>query len=696
MTQKVQEAMRFIEAFLALMLGKRVSVVWGAHAAYSTEGHIKLPRPVTGDEAEVALLTRLAMHEAGHAEETENGYAQRLTAEELTVFNVLEDPRMEAARCEKYPGATIVLSRGLGEMLQTLHANVLSGERSQVDAWQIDLLMRGFLAVAPHAPIRAFAPAILQALHPHVAELERAAIDEAIPQIAGLKTSRDAESLASIIVARMRQPEPPTPPPLEEPEDEASAEGTEADESSGEHEPPAEEAPSDEAPAESVLNDSQGDDQPAPDPGTATIDPTQDAPEQMGEAGSSGDSVDGKPAATTPHDASPAEGTSGGSLSNAVGAQAPPDGAASPDGAQASADQAAPDDLPSCDQQIGRGAGSDTSNPSDAAPMRDVDLGALLREALAQRYGDSGQTDDGDGAVEISDDDTKRLGVALASADPSEPLEKLLERSLLALAATSPMNPAAGSGLAAGMSLAPPICGVVPIDTRLQGVQAKLAVVLQRELQERRRRPNRLAHSGERIAASRFWRLERMGDTKIFNRRAPVTGIDCAATILVDSSLSTEPFLHVSLEIALAFSLALQRLGVRTKVVHFPATETVTGVLQRFGEPARVCVKRVSALSAGGGTPIGAAAAAELPYLLEQRKLKRVMAFVTDDGPGDRHLLLAVLERAEQEGVLVVGVGIGCDISAHIPLSVTVRSVTELPQALERLFRENISATLTA
>ncbi len=107
-------------------------------------------------------------------------------------------------------------------------------------------------------------------------------------------------------------------------------------------------------------------------------------------------------------------------------------------------------------------------------------------------------------------------------------------------------------------------------------------------------------------------------------------------------------------------------------------------------------MKRVSALSAGGGTPIGAAAAAELPYLLEQRKLKRVMAFVTDDGPGDRHLLLAVLERAEQEGVLVVGVGIGCDISAHIPLSVTVRSVTELPQALERLFRENISATLTA
>ena len=45
---------------------------------------------------------------------------------------------------------------------------------------------------------------------------------------------------------------------------------------------------------------------------------------------------------------------------------------------------------------------------------------------------------------------------------------------------------------------------------------------------------------------------------------------------------------------------------------------------------------------------------------------------------------------------LVVGVGIGCDIRIWIPHSVSVQTVNELPDALARLFRENITQKLAA
>ena len=93
---------------------------------------------------------------------------------------------------------------------------------------------------------------------------------------------------------------------------------------------------------------------------------------------------------------------------------------------------------------------------------------------------------------------------------------------------------------------------------------------------------------------------------------------------------------------------------------------------------------------------MGAAAAMELPLLLEQRKLKHVMAFITDGQARDHELLRATLQSAGDADVLVVGVGIGFDVSPYIPQCVRIQTVAELPAALERLFRESIGAVLAA
>lgn len=687
MNSKAREAMRFIEAFLSLLLDKRVPVNWGSHAGMSCEGSITLPTPVTGDDAEVALLTRLAMHEAGHVEETEQGYSDRLTAEELGVFNVLEDPRMEAARCDKYPGASILLSRGLGEMLRTLRDKVLSNEGSTVDAWRIDLLLRSFLAVAPHAPIREHAGDILNGLAPHISDVQRQAIDGALPIVATLKSSREAESLATSIVKQLREPEPPPLPPPQ------GDNGGDESEDQGAREPSASDGgePGDQQQSNPDQEPEAGNDQ-----GNEDADPDSGMGAEQKDAEAQGSEQGGaqEPPSDAEESSDSHEGNDGAQGQGSPAESDPQSSRPAPTEADAAHQEStAPD-------QSRSSSGTTSGTESNEAPqgfeqesgVQTIDLGTLLREALVERYGVA-QESEALLPLPVDDRDVKRLAAVLAAADPTETAEQLLDQALVALQRTEDAE-TSEAGPSAGMSLAPQTTGGLAIDTRLQGIQAKLATVLQRELQERRRRPRRLAFSGESIAAARYWRLEQLGDTRVFIKRKPVTGIDCAATIVIDSSISTKPFLHVSLEVAVAFSLALQRLGVRTKVVRFPGVETVTETLQRFGEPARVCVKRIADVSAGGGTPMGAAAAMELPLLLEQRKLKHVMAFITDGQARDHELLRATLQSAADADVLVVGVGIGYDVSAYIPQSVRIQTVAELPAALERLFRESIGAVL--
>jgi hypothetical protein len=84
------------------------------------------------------------------------------------------------------------------------------------------------------------------------------------------------------------------------------------------------------------------------------------------------------------------------------------------------------------------------------------------------------------------------------------------------------------------------------------------------------------------VKTSRFWRLGTLGDTRVFLERHKVNGIEAAASVLVDSSESMEKILHIALDVALAFSQALQRLGVKTKVTRFPGAGTLCETLLMF------------------------------------------------------------------------------------------------------------------
>lgn len=745
MTHKVIQAKRLIEAFLALMLGRRVPVHWDNRASMDNEGGVHLPLPQTGDASEIALLTRLAVHEGGHLLETEGGFADRLTQEELGVFNALEDPRVENRQVRRYPGASLVLSRGLEEMLQNIETNLEAPLNEAPNrAIQLDLLLRGFLAVAPHGSIARRGPGILDRLAPHINDAQRAAIDEAVARLPTLSTSLDAEDAARALLARLREQEPPPP-------SEAGNEGDSEDGEGDQHQsgPPedGDNASADQEPQYPEAPDDAGTDQPDQQQDDGAADTHADSEAEGGAAGepgadaqedeSAGGNADCKqarandaPAGGASSDSAPGGGGSGscqaGATSTESGGEAiaEQEGSSQPTGSEAASGQPGPgapaaaadddDEGEPEDAQAGGNShqahcnadGSDAEQGSEAPGSggEALDLGALLRETLVARYGcseaDAADRDGNGGtaAEPLSDEELERVELMLATADPSAPLEELVQASLAALAAGEAAQPEDSSpGDGAGMCLASGTAEPRNLaETRLQGVQSQLVTVLQRALQDRRRRPTRAAYAGGRVMTQRFWRLGTLGDTKVFVQKRDASGIDAAATVLLDSSYSMKEQLRVAAEVAMAFSLAMQRLGVRTRLVRFPGSETVTETLQRFGESPRNCVHRCAALVADGGTPIGAATAAEAPLLMAQRKLKNILVLVTDDDPGDKETLAAALARAQEFDVLVVGVGIGCDIRAWIPNSVMVRDVNELPAALARLFRESISEKLAA
>jgi hypothetical protein len=741
--------MRLIEAFVALIVGRRVPIAWDGRASLDSQGTIHLPRPTTGDAAEIGLLTRLAVHEAGHVLHTEQGFADRLDQVELIIFNVLEDPRMEREQCGQYPGAGLVLTRGLDEMLQGLEKSWEAECPQPGKAFALDLLLRGFLKLAPHDEIVRRAPRMLELLAPAISEKEREAIELAAVEITTAENSIDAENIARALVARLRQQERPPPPqeadskPGPQPEQEQEQEQEPA---GAEQQDPEAQAPEPEQGGDAsnradspqpATGDSQDDDSLQQDendvrPGPANGADSNESGAHDGDEGQTSTPDDGATAdpastQTAPADAAASSGGAPQDAGDDVSTDQPSDGGANtPQGeSQQQAGQGGGDPSPAGtaagteDSQApaaGEVEGAASNEPGQAgasgmpsglvemAQLEPFDMGSLLRQTLAERYG----APDVDAQAEasdpgpISDDELERVRAAVIAADADGDLEQLLEVSLQALAAVEPGDEQATQGVVVGgasMALAggEGQGGAQLLDLRLQGVQARLVSVLQREFQDRKRRPTKAANAGGRIIAQRHWRLARLGDTRVFAKKRIANGIEAAATLLVDSSYSMKERLQPALEVTLAFSLALQRLGVRTKVVRFPASDTVLlETLQQFGESPRRCTERCRGISADGGTPIGAATAVETELLLQQNRLKNFLAIVTDDEPGDPDTYLAALAQARELDVQVVGVGIGCDISQWIPESVSITNVDQLPDALSALFRSNVVMKLAA
>ncbi len=232
----------------------------------------------------------------------------------------------------------------------------------------------------------------------------------------------------------------------------------------------------------------------------------------------------------------------------------------------------------------------------------------------------------------------------------------------------------------------------------LTSIPAKLVTVLLRELQDLKRRPFQRAFAGPRVNAAQAWRLSKLGDARIFRKKAPASGIDAAIGLMLDRSQSMEDNgFEQAVEIVHAFLVALKRMqGVQTSLDVFPGSHATSEELLGFKQNIGRALAALRVIVPSGGTPTGSAIAARLRKLIACRCEKKQLILVTDGQPDPQELSLtiAVIEQATALGIDVIGIGIGIDVSALFPISVSVRNVNELPDALARLFRDELAHRL--
>lgn len=689
-------AMKTIAGLVSLILGCKARIVWGQGASCRQDGTITLPRPKVGDADEISCMTRQALHEAGHKEHSDFSGFHELSPEVLALVNALEDPRMEREQIKKFKGGGLILNRGLEGMLKLIDEKLeANNPEHAAELVVLNVLLKGYLKVAPHRAVVETSAELVAKGDQVLGEKGTASVNAAVEKLVMCQSTGDVNILASWLFAELNAAEPETP------EQEAALPSEEAGDSAGEPQGDTKQGQqggaSDESPeqqSEDASTDAASDDRSASEGGQ----PPKQEPESAPEAAGSENPQPGQPDGSANDDASDIAAGSGGEGSQAI-------------------------DGPNSRSEAGQGDAQEEAqsgaNPAAGKPKPDLssakcnDLGKLLEEAYAEKYGqpDIAGPEAGEEVTESQEEVTQALALALAQADDKgESLEQALEQAnrLIADAHTndqdgpSKEDQSGGAGAGPGNGAGEPV--KLDFDVRLNGVVSRLVRVFTKELQDKRRRPVKYAQAGGQIAGNRVWRLKRLGDTNVFRVRAPVTGIDAAAMILLDRSGSMKADIVHASEVAVACAQALERISkVKTSIEMFPGPVDgrgpYTSTLQKFGESARQVTKRIDQIDANGGTPLTQAMQEVVPRLLAQRAQKHLLLIVSDGAPYNRSAARAEIESARCLGIDVMGIGIGPDgqvMQELVPYSVCIGATSDLPDALEKLFSGQLALKLAA
>jgi nitric oxide reductase activation protein len=228
---------------------------------------------------------------------------------------------------------------------------------------------------------------------------------------------------------------------------------------------------------------------------------------------------------------------------------------------------------------------------------------------------------------------------------------------------------------------------------KVQAESRALSAKLQGLVQAKRRDRCYAVPQGNRLLSKRLYRVG-MGETRLFARHTERTAPNTAVHLLVDLSGSMHQSLagsslgQIAQDAALALALALDAIaGVSVAVTAFPGQSGDSdrvACLMKHGQSPRTQAGAFTQ-SARGGTPLAQGlwyAAADLMLRTETR---RMVLVITDGQPNDPKGALDIIRQCEQAGMMVVGIGIGCDVSALFAHHILIKTVSDLQHTLFEL-----------
>lgn len=756
-----KDVARAIEGVTALCLGSADKLVWVDHAdasAFTDGERMYLPKPTGQHAEEYELLLALALREVAKLSSTDT---TALTGDRkvLPYSSLIEEVRLKAELSTEYRGAPRIFNNAVAIASRIFTESVSAGPVSTDQLKTLAVWAASHRALLGTAEAQAN-----QTIFEDLARNAPGAqgLDKAIELAQGgpaTRSSAEAAELGQQIWTALNAPEEPPPDDAAGDEKSESQEGDASpgneDQGEGADPPPVDDQAADEAGGDSPGNERGSpddqeatDDQQAEEPGGGPAD-AQDSQQDGDESQEGQEGTGGEP------DANPQggdEGDGAGDTAENTGAEGGDEqqdkssgaggDAQQPDASQAEGPAEQDSAAESQDGQ-GSGAGASEPTPSDGAeggqsgaqaggsggspvngdggqsepagepsgePDGDIAPRDLLSDALAKLKGHAQAKDYSAQAAEILEAATEAEPVSEAAIAAMREVMESQDpdtEQLLAAAAT-PAEVVEQAGAEQGEDLSAVLCGgdelAVAEDNAsrslLDAVPARLVSVLLRELQDLKRRPFLRAASGAKVAASQVWKLKRLGDVRVFKKRAPASGIDAAVSILLDRSDSMQDNgFEAAVEVVHAFILALQRIsGVRTSLDIFPGTVAASEQVLEYKQNLNAVSKRLRSITPDGGTPTGTALATRLELLLATRAEKKVIVVVTDGQPHFEELPLAhaVIARALAQGVDVIGIGIGIEVGHLFPMSINVREVGDLPDALTELFQGDFAKRLAA
>lgn len=199
-----------------------------------------------------------------------------------------------------------------------------------------------------------------------------------------------------------------------------------------------------------------------------------------------------------------------------------------------------------------------------------------------------------------------------------------------------------------------------------QSVKARKA--LSSMVQAKARTGFYIANSGHRVSARCLHRLN-AGNTRIFEKRDEVVGINTSVSLLLDLSGSVCGDEETVISAGLAMIEALRGIqGVKAQMGVFPACANqylfnekkeagALNVVVPFGEDPRKYLKEIGSLTAFGGTPLANALVQNVIQLTSRPENRHIIIVVTDGYVScDAELIIKKLLKS---GITVVGIGVG-------------------------------------
>lgn len=680
----LHRVVRTIEGIVALCLGSSARVIWvdqSDAAAFSDGDKLFLPRPTGLHPQEYELLLAVALREVAKVTYTLPG-SLACDNEVRPYASAIEETRIKRVFSQDYLGARAVFARAMEVAAGLFAAAAVEGlmQPEQLKHLAIWGAAHDALLATP-----ATAVAAAQLLTIAMDSTERIKLDAAViaARRAPLVTATEEAVALGHDIYNLLKEDPAEP---EKEPDTAKGDG-EGDAAETEGTCESNEAAGEQATDESPQHGAEPDDEPASsEEGSAS---------SSGNAPGDADDEDNAPDSSKPredqnegradaaNDVGPAGSNGEGGVGTGERTQAPSQQQEQGNAADGSASQvrsdAAPDALAhALALANGHRSAKDVSSQTEvlmAAAEQAVDVHDTLSPAQVA-------------ALQAAlNDPVKPAEAAMAAADAGTARDGAAEQALEA----ADTDDVGGLGMSSARGGSNSLLAAVP---------SRLVSVLLHEFQDRRRRPFTRGASGRQIAVSHVWRLQRLGDPRVFKKKAPVCGVDAAVSLLLDASESMEDVgMEDAAMVTYNLALALLRIaGIQVSIDVFPGRQEHSEELLGFKQNLRKAEGRLRSVGADGGTPTGSALAKRLPLLMAARAEKKFVIVITDGKPHPSQVQMTrgLVADAQKAGITVLGVGIKTDISDLFPLSARVNSVAELPGALERLFKTEVAYRLTA